>query len=315
MRFISASPFTSYVFVCDPLHASESWIPWCLVEIAVRLCLDQRKQLCPHVWVPILKPLRPCIHDDILTPIKEKRVVFADSQGFSLTDVRLFSDEEEEQSDLDLLPTLQDLGSMTGDGYSCTVSTSCPGTSLKLGFAQPSLDFQAFRSKLAESMVILECCTISEQTLRGTVRVRNITFQKDVRMRITFNSWLSYRDVPCTYLQKRFGGPQTDIFEFSTDIPKVIDAKRRIEFCFIYLPVGYSEPFWDNNYGKNYSISVCVNSHLCCGKRMKDRLLLKSKLDLKVSFSTFWQGLGKKKLLKITCVYVFKQFHGCQEDT
>ncbi|KAF6729280.1 Protein phosphatase 1 regulatory subunit 3C [Oryzias melastigma] len=270
-----------------------------LVEIAVRLCLDQRKQLCPHVWVPILKPLRPCIRtpvselypvgilsqndldhpllsilddvdDDILTPIKEKRVVFADSQGFSLTDVRLFSDEEEEQSDLDLLPTLQDLGSMTGDGYSCTVSTSCPGTSLKLGFAQPSLDFQAFRSKLAESMVILECCTISEQTLRGTVRVRNITFQKDVRMRITFNSWLSYRDVPCTYLQKRFGGPQTDIFEFSTDIPKVIDAKRRIEFCFIYLPVGYSEPFWDNNYGKNYSISVCVNSHLCCGKRMKE---------------------------------------------
>uniref|UniRef100_A0A3B3DDW9 Protein phosphatase 1 regulatory subunit 3C2, duplicate b n=1 Tax=Oryzias melastigma TaxID=30732 RepID=A0A3B3DDW9_ORYME len=260
-----------------------------LVEIAVRLCLDQRKQLCPHVWVPILKPLRPCIRtpvselypvdDDILTPIKEKRVVFADSQGFSLTDVRLFSDEEEEQSDLDLLPTL------------CTVSTSCPGTSLKLGFAQPSLDFQAFRSKLAESMVILECCTISEQTLRGTVRVRNITFQKDVRMRITFNSWLSYRDVPCTYLQKRFGGPQTDIFEFSTDIPKVIDAKRRIEFCFIYLPVGYSEPFWDNNYGKNYSISVCVNSHLCCGKRMKD-------IHVCVLLSPFSDSQSKSQLLK-----------------
>uniref|UniRef100_A0A3P9K999 Zgc:77112 n=1 Tax=Oryzias latipes TaxID=8090 RepID=A0A3P9K999_ORYLA len=221
-----------------------------LLEIAVRLCLDQRKQLCPHVWVPILKPLRPCIRspgsehypvgllsqghldypllsilddiddDDIFTPIKEKRVVFADSQGFSLTDVRLFTDEEE-QSDLDLLPTVQDLGSMRGEGYSCTVSTSCPGTRLKLGFAQPSLDFQVFRSRLAESMVILECCSISEQTLRGTVRVRNITFQKDVRLRITFDSWLSYRDVPCIYLQERFGGPQTDIFEFSTDIPKV----------------------------------------------------------------------------------------------
>uniref|UniRef100_A0A3P9K9A7 Zgc:77112 n=1 Tax=Oryzias latipes TaxID=8090 RepID=A0A3P9K9A7_ORYLA len=220
-----------------------------LLEIAVRLCLDQRKQLCPHVWVPILKPLRPCIRspgsehypvgllsqghldypllsilddiddDDIFTPIKEKRVVFADSQGFSLTDVRLFTDEEE-QSDLDLLPTVQDLGSMRGEGYSCTVSTSCPGTRLKLGFAQPSLDFQVFRSRLAESMVILECCSISEQTLRGTVRVRNITFQKDVRLRITFDSWLSYRDVPCIYLQERFGGPQTDIFEFSTDIPK-----------------------------------------------------------------------------------------------
>uniref|UniRef100_A0A8C7Z8Q8 Protein phosphatase 1 regulatory subunit 3C2, duplicate b n=1 Tax=Oryzias sinensis TaxID=183150 RepID=A0A8C7Z8Q8_9TELE len=253
-----------------------------LVEIAVRLCLDQRKQLCPHVWVPILKPSRPCIRspvsehypvgllsqghldypllsilddiddDDIFPPIKEKRVVFADSQGFSLTDVRLFTDEDE-QSDLDLLPTV----------------TSCPGTRLKLGFAQPSLDFQVFRSRLAESMVILECCSISEQTLRGTVRVRNITFQKDVRLRITFDSWLSYRDVPCIYLQERFGGPQTDIFEFSTDIPKVIDAKRRIEFCLIYLPAGHSEPFWDNNNEKNYSITVCVSSHLCSGKNLR----------------------------------------------
>uniref|UniRef100_H2M7S5 Protein phosphatase 1 regulatory subunit 3C2, duplicate b n=1 Tax=Oryzias latipes TaxID=8090 RepID=H2M7S5_ORYLA len=245
-------------------------------------CVDGSDWLCLH---HVVSPLRPCIRspgsehypvgllndDDIFTPIKEKRVVFADSQGFSLTDVRLFTDEEE-QSDLDLLPTVQDLGSMTGEGYSCTVSTSCPGTRLKLGFAQPSLDFQVFRSRLAESMVILECCSISEQTLRGTVRVRNITFQKDVRLRITFDSWLSYRDVPCIYLQERFGGPQTDIFEFSTDIPKVIDAKRRIEFCLIYLPAGHSEPFWDNNNEKNYSITVCVSSHLCSGKNLSERV-------------------------------------------
>lgn len=272
-----------------------------VLEIAVRLCLNQRKQLCPHVWVPILKPQRPCIRpafseqlsvdilsqaclnhpilsflndldddDDVLIPIKNKRVVFADSLGFSLTAVRVFSDEEE-QSDLDLLPTLQDLGSMTEDSYSCTVSTYCPGTQLKLGFPQPSLDFQAFRAKLAKSMIILESCTVSEQALQGTVRVRNISFQKDVRVRITFDSWQSYRDVPCTYLQKRFGGPQTDIFEFEIDIPKVLDAKRRIEFCLMYLPAGQSEPFWDNNNGQNYSVIVSVNSHLCHGKNLCER--------------------------------------------
>ncbi|XP_069034554.1 protein phosphatase 1 regulatory subunit 3C-B-like [Embiotoca jacksoni] len=271
-----------------------------LVELAVRLCLNQRKQLCPHVWVPILKPMRPCIRppvskqlfadilsqddpthsfsvflndlddDVILIPVKDKRVVFADSQGLSLTAVRVFSDEEE-QPDLDLLPSLQGLGSMTEDGYSCTVSTCCPGTRLKLGFPQPSSDFQAFRAKLAESMVILENCSISEQVLRGTVRVRNISFQKDVRVRITFDSWQSYRDVPCKYMQKRFGGPQTDIFEFHISIPKVLDAKKTIEFCLIYLPGGQSKPFWDNNNGQNYSITVCVSSHLCCGKNLCER--------------------------------------------
>ncbi|KAM9360599.1 LOW QUALITY PROTEIN: protein phosphatase 1 regulatory subunit 3C-B-like [Symphorus nematophorus] len=269
-----------------------------LAEIAVRLCLNQRKQLCPHVWVPILKPQRPCIRpqvtdqlppdilsqacltqpvpfflddfddfdDDILLPIKNKRVVFADSQGLSLTAVREFSDEEE--SDLDLLPSLQDLGSMTEDGYSCTVSTCCPGTRLKLGFPQPSADFQAFRAKLAKSMVILENCSINEQALKGTVRVKNISFQKDVRVRITFDSWQSYRDVACSYLQKRFGGPQTDIFEFDIPVPKVLDAKRKIEFCLMYLPGGHSEPFWDNNDGQNYSVAVSVSSHLCHGKNL-----------------------------------------------
>lgn len=270
-----------------------------LMEIAVRLCLNQRKELCPHVWVPILKPLRPCIRpaaseqissdilgqanlthplldllddfdDDILIPIKNKHVVFADSQGLSLTDVRVFSDKEE-HADFDLLPSLQGSGSIKEDGYSCTVSTCCPGTRLKLDFPQPSENFQAFRAKLAESMVTLENCSVTEVALEGTVRVRNISFQKEVNVRITFDSWQSYRNVPCTYVQKRFGGPQTDIFEFYIDIPKVLDAKRKIEFCLSYLPGGQSKTFWDNNNGQNYSIAVCVSSHLCRGKSLNER--------------------------------------------
>lgn len=270
-----------------------------LNEIAVRLCLNQSKQLCPHVWVPILKPQRPCIRppaldplpldvlsrayliqpltfllddfddldDDVLLPVRNKRVVFADSCGLSLTAVREFSNEEG-PSDLDLLPSLQDLGSMTEDGYSCTVSTCCPGTRLKLGFQQPSTDFQAFRAKLEKSMVTLESCSVSDQALRGTVRVRNISYQKDVRVRITFDSWQSYRDEACAYLPQRFGGPQTDIFEFDIALPKVLDAKRNVEFCLFYLPGRHSEPFWDNNNGENYSICVSVNSHLCSTKKL-----------------------------------------------
>ncbi|XP_037545843.1 protein phosphatase 1 regulatory subunit 3C-like [Nematolebias whitei] len=258
--------------------------------LPVEVCTGQ---LC------ILKPLRPCIRppvsaqpsadipshliypfssffddlgDDggVLKPIRNKRVAFADSLGFSLAAVRVFS-EEEDRSDLGPLPSLQGLGSMTGVGYSCTVSTCCPGTQLKLGFPQPTVNFQAFCAKLAESMVTLENCTITEQALQGTVRVRNIHFQKDVRVRITFDSWQNFRDVPCTYLQKRFGGPQTDIFEFDITIPKILDAKRKIEFCLLYLPAGQSQPFWDNNNGQNYSILICVSSHLCHGENLSKR--------------------------------------------
>lgn len=265
-----------------------------LAEFAVRLFLNQRKQLCPHVWVPILKPQRPCIRplgphvppadqlntaglgppapfildevddddDEILLPAKNKRVLFADSCGLSLAVVRTFS-AEEEQSDLELLPSLQGLGSLTeDDGYSCTVSTCCPGTRLKLGFPQPSADFQAFRARLAKSMVTLENCSVSEHALQGTVRVRNLSFQKDVRVRVTFDSWRSYQDVACAYLQKRFGGPETDIFQFDIALPKVLDAKRKIEFCLFYLAGGHAEPFWDNNNGQNYSVNVFVSSHL-----------------------------------------------------
>jgi len=271
-----------------------------LVELAVTLCLNQRKELCPHVWVPILKPQRPCLRapvseplssdmlsqamltspmsyflddmddDELLMPIiKNKRVVFADSKGLSLTAVRVFS-EAEEQCGLGPQPSLQDLGTMTDVSYSCTVSTCCPGTQLKLGFPQPSADFQAFRARLAESMVILENCSVSDLALQGTVRVKNVSYKKNVCARVTFNSWQNYKDVPCKYLEKRYGGPQTDIFEFDIPIPKVVDAKKKIEFCLRYLPGGHTTPFWDNNGGQNYSVHVSVNSHLCHSKSQRE---------------------------------------------
>jgi len=281
MEVTDSSPF-SEVGLGSMAHSAG------LLEIAVRLCLNQSKQLCPHVWVPILKPLRPCIRaqvspetfsqsflsfwdefddEDEMIPLKNKHVMFADTKGLSLTDVRMFSDREE-PADLAILPSFQGI-TLTEDSYSCTVSTCCPGTQLKLGFPQPSADFQAFRAKLEKSMVILENCSVTEQSLQGTVRVKNICFQKNVHVRITFDSWYSFKDVPCMYVPKRFGGPQTDIFEFEVPIPKILDAKRKIEFCLKFLPKGHSEPFWDNNDGQNYNILICVNSHLCQGMHPK----------------------------------------------
>ena len=275
-----------------------------LMEIAVRLCLNQRQEL----WVPILKPQRPCIRpspdalcpehvdpllsfimDDILDdedddddddysaglPVKNKRVVFADSRGLSLTAVRLFSEDQDSgrssRRPSGPPPSPRGPGAVLSedDGcYSCTVATCCPGTRLQLDFPPPSADFQALRSRLARDMVALESCAVVTEgaVLRGTARVKNISPRKDVRVRVTFDSWQGYRDVPCAYVAARYGGPQTDIFEFSVPVPKVLDAKKRIEFCLSYLPDGHSRPFWDNNEGQNYGVLICVSSHLCQGR-------------------------------------------------
>ncbi|CAF95320.1 unnamed protein product, partial [Tetraodon nigroviridis] len=226
-----------------------------LAEMAARLFLNQRKQLCPHVWVPILKPRRPCIR----LPVPEVSPPDLRTAAPLSRPAPLILDEPDEDEILLPLRNKRSLGSMTEDGYSCTVSTCCPGTRLRLGFPQPSADFQAFRERLARSMVTLESCSLDGHVLRGTVRVRNLSFQKDVRARVTFDSWLSYQDVACAYLQKRFGGPDTDIFQFHVAVPKVLDAKRKIEFCLFYLPGGHTEPFWDNNGNgqKLHAVAVC----------------------------------------------------------
>ena len=276
-----------------------------LMEIAVRLCLNQRQELCPHVWVPILKPQRPCIRpppntlcpdhvdpllsfilDDILDgdddedddysagvpPVKNKRVVFADSKGLSLTAVRLFSSEDQDSERPSPGPPDPPPSPPPDppevDCYSCTVATCCPGTRLQLDFPQPSADFRALRRRLDRDLVVLESCGVLTEpaALRGTARVKNVSAQKDVRVRVTFDSWQSYTDVPCAYVPTRYGGPQTDIFEFNVAVPKVLDAKKRIEFCLSFLPDGRGRPLWDNNEGRNYGVLVCVSSHLCRGR-------------------------------------------------
>ncbi|KAM6954434.1 protein phosphatase 1 regulatory subunit 3C-B-like [Aplochiton taeniatus] len=264
-----------------------------LMDMALNMCF-KHTHMCPYLWVPTLKPQRPCIRPPLqeelppgnLTPkplstlgrlckpadkgddsrkgrCEKKRVVFADSKGLPLTAVRIISEPEEHWRGKRTSPRrLQEFDAMPRGWHNCNVSTSCPGTRLQLGFPQPSADFQVFRTRLAESMVLLENCCMTETNLQGTVRVRNVGFQKDVFVRVTFDSWRRHRDVPCSYLQKRYGGPETDIFIFDITFPKALDVKEKIEFCVGYVPGGQSTSHWDNNNGHNYSVFVCASTHL-----------------------------------------------------
>ncbi|KAM4635155.1 protein phosphatase 1 regulatory subunit 3C [Polymixia lowei] len=193
---------------------------------------------------------RSCFRRDGGT-LSRKRVVFADAKGLALTAVRLFVPEPSTPpataltSPSPVKPQGQHSPSAKGQRYR-----------LRLGFPQPMLDFKAFFMRLKESLVQLETCSVTEHSLSGTVRVCNVSFEKAVHVRVTFDSWRSYRDVPCTYLAPRYGGSDTDTFAFDAALPQNLDPKERVEFRVSFRAGAGTAPLWDDNRGQNYRVCV-----------------------------------------------------------
>ncbi|XP_044540396.1 protein phosphatase 1 regulatory subunit 3C [Gracilinanus agilis] len=248
--------------VLDPRPLTSSVMP---VDVAMRICLAHSPPLKSFLgpydefrrrnFMNRLKPLKPCLNikhetkaqnDWKRSPSRtKKRVVFADSKGLSLTAIHVFSDFQEEPV-WDLQFDLLDLGDVT------TGLKLHEEKNLILDFPQPSTDYLSFRNRLQKNMVCLENCSLQERALTGTVKVKNMSFEKKVQVRITFDTWKTYTDVDCVYMKNVYGGSDTDMFSFSIDLPLVIPTQEKIEFCISYNSNGHV--FWDNNEGQNYKI-------------------------------------------------------------
>ncbi|MGH0172019.1 UNVERIFIED_CONTAM: hypothetical protein FKN15_062493 [Acipenser sinensis] len=247
-------------------------------ELTMRLCLSPPPPpLCRFLssyeelrsaGVPSLKPLRPCLipkagsqqpgewmepHSGIGgdgTSTKKKRVVFADSKGLSLTAVRFFSEREGGCLDLRLE---QQIGQARRRGWAQSPGfQERPGRRFSLGFPQPSADYLAFRDQLQRNLVRLENCSVNERSLSGTVRVKNVGFHKEVRVRITFDSWRSHRDLPCSYMHQTYGEADSDSFAFDIPLPEHPDPRERVEFCVSFCSGPHTA--WDNNEGMNFRV-------------------------------------------------------------
>lgn len=248
--------------VLDPRPLTSSVMP---VDVAVRLCLAHSPPLKSFLgpyedfqrrnFVNKLKPLKPCLNIKQETKSQndwkhshnqaKKRVVFADSKGLSLTAIHVFSDLPEEPA-WDLQFDLLDLNDISS-GLKLHEEKN-----LILDFPQPSTDYLSFRKHFQKNFVCLENCSLQERTVTGTVKVKNVSFEKKVQIRITFNTWKSYTDVDCVYMKNVYGGSDSDTFSFAIDLPSVIPTEEKIEFCISYHTNG--QVFWDNNEGQNYRI-------------------------------------------------------------
>ncbi|XP_031842632.1 glycogen binding subunit 70E [Nomia melanderi] len=183
---------------------------------------------------------------------QKKRVVFADDRGRPLTQVRVMS----EPSNVPPLWSTAYLAGLTGRLLHSKIDNDEPtevASPWQVTFPQPASDYLAFRRKLDQGNVSLENVIVkeSEQCLVGTVKVRNLAYDKEVVVRASNDSWKTHEDVHCTYVEQP-GAPALilyDTFRFRLTLPLKSNV---VEFCVRYRTDG--KEFWDNNDGENFIV-------------------------------------------------------------
>lgn len=210
--------------------------------------------LFPPLVPPSNVPLKPrsCFRR-IGLGLSKKRVMFADTKGLALAAVHVFTPESA-SFDSPVMTTPADtyvLHTFPQDQQS--TSNKQQRHRLRVGLDQPFLDFKACLSH-QEMSIQLESYDISENSLIGKVCVSHDSVKKTVWIRLTFDSWRSCHDFPCTFLLQQ--PPAVDVYAFDLCLPKNIDPKERAEF-FVFFTAGPGlPPQWDNNGGKNYSVHL-----------------------------------------------------------
>ncbi|XP_064175209.1 uncharacterized protein LOC135245829 [Anguilla rostrata] len=176
---------------------------------------------------------------------RARRVSFADAFGLDLVSVKEFSSRAVSAAsvaaddDDDAAAAAEPSGPDPEEYFLCS-QFSVPASAAEL------------LAKLQAQRCELECVELlpGTTTLRGTVRVLNLSYDKRVRVRTTLDGWGTHFDLPASFIPGSSDG-ETDRFAFSLELsPPVPPEGVRVEFCLRYeTPLG---TFWANNSGMNY---------------------------------------------------------------
>ncbi|XP_062605301.1 glycogen-binding subunit 76A-like [Saccostrea cucullata] len=175
------------------------------------------------------------------TPSRKKMVRFADALGLDLEDVRhVLNAENPPKIPASAMADLKVGVETERKDFGKRFLHAC--------FQQPGAS-ENFLQKVLAQKVCLENAIVTDLTITGVVRVANIGFHKVVRVRYTYNAWVSYHDIMASYVQNSCDGP-TDRFSFSICAPADLGVSSKLEFALSYT-VG-DIVYWDNNEGNNY---------------------------------------------------------------
>lgn len=198
------------------------------------------------------------------TPGRKKFVRFADVLGLDLADVKTFMDDiptVPREAYQDLVVSYDQIDGIDGSSTDIVptfVSGAYVEKVLVPMFQQPGGNVE-FLDRVRDQNVCLENAVVTDPiclTISGTVRVRNLDFNKSVHIRYSLDSWVSYADFQASYIDKSCDG-FSDKFCF-TIFGNSLNIGQRIEMAVRFSCKG--EQFWDSNYGVNYCFQCMPSS-------------------------------------------------------
>lgn len=177
----------------------------------------------------------------------KKRVQFADSIGLCLASIKHFLPSDEPLVPQSVLARLQ--------SYPPTVLM--PEFPLLEDMCMSECPLPAdLLAKLEEQRVCLEHVSASPWGINGYILVKDPGENAHVKIRYTFNEWLSFLDCPASAALQS-SAPGTQRFHFNLCYPP---STPIIHFA-ICLTTCQGQEIWDNNQGVNYTVS-CQQSLL-----------------------------------------------------
>ncbi|KAM3929424.1 protein phosphatase 1 regulatory subunit 3G [Leptodactylus fuscus] len=176
----------------------------------------------------------------------KKKVQFADSLGFCLASVKHFLPSDEPLVPQAVLARLQSYPPVTGQRPEFHLLeemciSDCPVP-------------EELLARLDEQRVCLEQVSASTWGVNGDVLVKDPGDNAQVKIRYTFNEWLSFLDCPASEAQQSTA-PGTLRFHFNLCYPP---ATSLIHFAICFI-TGQGQEIWDNNQGANYTVSCQQN--------------------------------------------------------
>ncbi|OCT82289.1 protein phosphatase 1 regulatory subunit 3D [Xenopus laevis] len=190
-------------------------------------------------------------HLEVVVP-RKKVVRFADSLGLELTSVRHFSDADVPNVPNHVLAGLRCREACPAGAELSTLLFRAPPSTPHLEplFIDPCTK-PDFVELVKQRRVCLESLRTDPFSISGELRVLNLSYEKEVTVRYTVDSWKTSSEVQATY-QRGCSDRYTDRFSFKLLCLALINKESMLEFAIRYRVCGAE--YWDNNAGENYMV-------------------------------------------------------------
>ncbi|KAF0883891.1 SYCP2 protein, partial [Crocuta crocuta] len=137
------------------------------------------------------------------------RVRFADALGLELAQVKVFNAGEDPSVPLHVLSRLAINSDLCCSSQDLEFTLQC----LVPDFSPP-VEATDFGERLGRQLVCLERVTCSDLGISGTVRVRNVAFEKQVAVRYTFSDWRNAHEAAARWRGPAGAAGTEDVFAF-----------------------------------------------------------------------------------------------------